>query len=61
MSWLTYADTINGEVHRQQLNIQAIMMFVLFVGATPLYHLLGLQTHLFTQDYYTAGGRITGL
>ncbi len=29
-----YADAIGGEVHRQPLNIQAIVMFILFVGAT---------------------------
>lgn len=31
---LAYADAIGGEVHRQPLNIQAIVMFILFVGAT---------------------------
>ncbi|CAI1922268.1 Acetate transporter ActP [Serratia quinivorans] len=31
---LAFADAISGEVHRQPLNIQAIVMFVLFVGAT---------------------------
>ncbi|MCX2959017.1 MAG: cation acetate symporter, partial [Serratia symbiotica] len=61
LSGLTYADTISGEVHRQPLNIQAIMMFVLFVGATLYITYWASKRTRSRQDYYTAGGRITGL
>lgn len=31
---LAQAEALTGEVHRQPLNIQAIVMFLLFVGGT---------------------------
>ncbi|OCQ54318.1 Cation/acetate symporter ActP [Photorhabdus australis subsp. thailandensis] len=57
---LTWADAISGSVERQPVNIQAIIMFILFVGFT-LYitYWASKKTHSRT-DYYTAGGRITG-
>ncbi|MCP1107360.1 cation/acetate symporter ActP [Serratia nevei] len=58
---LTYADAIGGEVHRQPLNIQAIVMFILFVGATLYITYWASKRTRSRQDYYTAGGRITGL
>lgn len=61
LSGPTYGDTISGEVHRQPLNIQAIMMFVLFVGATLYITYWASKRTRSRQDYYTAGGRITGL
>lgn len=58
---MAFADGIGGEVQRQPLNIQAIVMFVLFVGAT-LYITYWASKHTRSrQDYYTAGGKITGL
>lgn len=58
---LARADAIGGEVHRQPLNIQAIVMFILFVGATLYITYWASKRTRSRQDYYTAGGRITGL
>lgn len=58
---LAYADAIGGEVHRQPLNIQAIVMFIPFVGATLYITYWASKRTRSRQDYYTAGGRITGL
>ncbi|MEE4412110.1 MULTISPECIES: cation/acetate symporter ActP [unclassified Serratia (in: enterobacteria)] len=58
---LAFADAIGGEVQRQPLNIQAIVMFVLFVGATLYITYWASKRTRSRQDYYTAGGRITGL
>lgn len=55
------ADAIGGEVHRQPLNVQAIVMFILFVGATLYITYWASKRTRSRQDYYTAGGRITGL
>ncbi|HGM5290003.1 TPA: cation/acetate symporter ActP [Serratia marcescens] len=58
---LACADAIGGEVHRQPLNIQAIVMFILFVGATLYITYWASKRTRSRQDYYTEGGRITGL
>ncbi|MGP2840909.1 cation/acetate symporter ActP [Serratia nevei] len=58
---LAHAGAIGGEVHRQPLNIQAIVMFILFVGATLYITYWASKRTRSRQDYYTAGGRITGL
>ncbi|OCJ39782.1 cation/acetate symporter ActP [Serratia sp. 14-2641] len=58
---LSYADAIGGAVQRQPLNIQAIIMFLLFVGATLYITYWASKRTRSRQDYYTAGGRITGL
>lgn len=58
---LTFADAIGGEVKRQPLNIQAIVMFILFVGATLYITYWASKRTRSRQDYYTAGGKITGL
>ncbi|HGE8327392.1 TPA: cation/acetate symporter ActP [Serratia marcescens] len=58
---LAHADAIGGEVHRQPLNIQAIVMFILFVGATLYITYWASKRTRSRQDYYTAGGHITGL
>lgn len=55
------AEGIAGEVKRQPLNIEAIVMFVLFVGATLYITYWAAKRTRSRQDYYTAGGRITGL
>ncbi|MEB6338417.1 cation/acetate symporter ActP [Serratia rhizosphaerae] len=57
---LANADAISGAVQRQPLNIQAIVMFVLFVGATLYITYWASKRTRSRQDYYTAGGRITG-
>ncbi|MFS7162881.1 cation/acetate symporter ActP [Serratia proteamaculans] len=58
---MAFADGIGGEVQRQPLNIQAIVMFVLFVGATLYITYWASKRTRSRQDYYTAGGKITGL
>lgn len=51
---------VAGDVQRQPLNIQAIILFVLFVGATLYITYWAAKRTRSRQDYYTAGGRITG-
>lgn len=58
---LAFADAIGGEAKRQPLNIQAIVMFILFVGATLYITYWASKRTRSRQDYYTAGGKITGL
>lgn len=57
---LSHADALTGAVQRQPLNIQAIVMFILFVGATLYITYWASKRTRSRQDYYTAGGRITG-
>lgn len=54
------AEGIAGEVKKQPLNIEAIVMFVLFVGATLYITYWASKRTRSRQDYYTAGGKITG-
>jgi len=58
---LAFADAIGGVVKRQPLNIQAIVLFILFVGATLYITYWASKRTRSRQDYYTAGGKITGL
>ncbi|MCC3705372.1 cation/acetate symporter ActP [Rouxiella badensis] len=55
------AEGVGGEVKRQPLNVEAIIMFVLFVGATLYITYWASKRTRSRQDYYTAGGQITGL
>lgn len=55
------AEGIAGEVRKQPLNIEAIIMFVLFVGATLYITYWASKRTRSRKDYYTAGGQITGL
>ncbi len=57
---LAQAEALTGEVHRHPLNIQAIVMFLLFVGGTLYITYWASKRTRSRQDYYTAGGRITG-
>jgi len=57
---LIAAEGIAGEVERQPLNVEAIVMFVLFVGATLYITYWASKRSRSRQDYYTAGGNITG-
>ncbi|MDX6841940.1 cation/acetate symporter ActP [Hafnia paralvei] len=62
MSFSSYAaDAITDAVERQPLNIQAIVMFVIFVGATLYITYWASKRTRSRKDYYTAGGNITGL
>ncbi|PWC12013.1 cation/acetate symporter ActP [Brenneria roseae subsp. americana] len=54
------ADALTGDVQRQPLNIQAIVMFLLFVGATLYITYWASKRTRSRSDYYTAGGNITG-
>lgn len=57
---LLAADALTGEVHRQSLNISAIVMFVIFVAATLFITYWASKRNRSASDYYAAGGRITG-
>ncbi|QNF25831.1 cation acetate symporter [Aeromonas hydrophila] len=57
---LLAADALTGEVHRQPLNISAIVMFVIFVVATLFITYWASKRNRSASDYYAAGGRITG-
>ncbi|MDD0842756.1 cation acetate symporter [Pseudomonas sp. Gutcm_11s] len=54
------AGAIEGEVQRQPLNVAAIVMFVVFVGATLCITYWASKRSKSTADFYTAGGGITG-
>ncbi|KAA8998105.1 cation/acetate symporter ActP [Affinibrenneria salicis] len=54
------ADALTGNVQRQPVNIQAIIMFLLFVGATLYITWWASKRTRSRSDYYTAGGNITG-
>ncbi|MDT3720450.1 cation acetate symporter [Pseudomonas oryzihabitans] len=54
------ADAISGAVQRQPLNVSAILMFVVFVGATLGITYWASKRNRSAADYYAAGGRITG-
>jgi len=53
--------TIEGEVEKQALNMSAIVMFLLFVGATLGITYWAAKRTKTAKDFYTAGGGITGL
>ncbi len=52
--------TIEGEIQKQPLNIPAIVMFVIFVGATLGITYWAAKRTKSAKDFYTAGGGITG-
>ncbi|ACX86730.1 cation/acetate symporter ActP [Pectobacterium parmentieri] len=54
------AEALTGDVQRQPLNIQAIVMFLLFVGGTLYITYWASKKTRSRSDYYTAGGNITG-
>lgn len=54
------ADAITGAVQRQATNYQAIIMFMIFVGATLGITYWASKRTRSRNDYYTAGGNITG-
>lgn len=55
-----FAEAFNGEVQKQSLNISAIVMFVIFVGATLLITYWAAKRTSTAKDFYTAGGGISG-
>ncbi|MEA1983858.1 MAG: cation acetate symporter, partial [Campylobacterota bacterium] len=52
--------TIDGEIEMQALNVSAIVMFVIFVGATLGITYWAAKRTKSAKDFYTAGGGITG-
>jgi len=54
------AEALTGEVQKQPLNIPAILMFVVFVGATLCITYWASKRNNSAADYYAAGGKITG-
>ncbi|GAB7261195.1 hypothetical protein DaDZ19_28620 [Dickeya ananatis] len=58
--WAQAADAVSGNVQKQPLNIQAIVLFVLFVAATLYITYWASKRTRSRSDYYTAGGNITG-
>jgi len=52
--------TIEGEIEKQPLNISAILMFIIFVGATLGITYWAAKRTKSAKDFYTAGGGITG-
>ena len=52
--------TIDGEITKQALNVPAIVMFVIFVGATLGITYWAAKRTKSAKDFYTAGGGITG-
>ena len=54
------AEALTGAVQKQPLNVSAIMMFVVFVGATLCITYWASKRNKSAADYYAAGGKITG-
>ncbi len=54
------AGAIEGEIQKQDLNISAIVMFLLFVGGTLGITYWAAKRTKSAKDFYTAGGGITG-
>ncbi|MEN4913143.1 cation acetate symporter [Erwinia amylovora] len=54
------ADAISGAVERQPVNVEAIVMFLIFVSLTLGITWWASKRTRSRSDYYTAGGNITG-
>ncbi len=54
------SDAISGQVEKQPLNMSAIVMFLIFVGATLGITYWAAKKTKSAKDFYTAGGGITG-
>ena len=54
------SDAIQGAVQKQPLNMSAIVMFIIFVGATLGITYWAAKRTKSAKDFYTAGGGITG-
>lgn len=60
VSGSVWADALTGDVEKQPLNISAIVMFLIFVGATLFITKWAAKQNKSTKDFYTAGGGISG-
>ncbi len=56
-----WADALTGPVQQQPLNIPAISMFLLFVGATLVITYWAAKRTKTASDFYAAGSSVTGL
>lgn len=54
------ADAISGEVQQCPLNVPAVVMFFIFVGATLFITKWAAKKNKSSKDFYTAGGGISG-
>ena len=54
------SEALSGAVEKQPLNMSAIIMFVIFVGATLGITYWAAKRTKTAKDFYTAGGGITG-
>ena len=54
------ADAISGEVQQRPLNVPAVVMFFIFVGATLFITKWAAKKNKSSKDFYTAGGGISG-
>ncbi|MBN2870174.1 MAG: cation acetate symporter [Campylobacterales bacterium] len=59
-SYAFAGDALGGEVEKQALNMSAIIMFLIFVGATLGITYWAAKRTKTAKDFYTAGGGITG-
>ena len=57
----SFADAVAGAVEKQGLNIEAIVMFAVFVGLTLIITYVAAKRTKSASDFYAAGGGITGL
>ncbi|SSY70115.1 cation acetate symporter [Alysiella crassa] len=55
-----WADALTGDVEKQKVNITAIIMFFIFVGATLYITKWAAKQNKSTKDFYTGGGGISG-
>ncbi len=57
---LLAADAVSGPVDQRSLNVHAIVMFFIFVGATLFITYWAAKRTRSAKDFYAAGGGITG-
>ena len=57
----SFADAVTGAVEKQGLNIEAIVMFAVFVGLTLVITYVAAKRTKSASDFYAAGGGVTGL
>ncbi len=57
----SFADAVSGAVEKQGLNIEAIVMFGVFVGLTLIITYIAAKRTKSASDFYAAGGGITGM
>ena len=55
-----WAEAFSGDVEKQAVNMPAIIMFFIFVGATLYITYWAARQTKSTKDFYTAGGGISG-